>query len=125
MNQNQKLIVGIVVLIAAIGLIIFQVKRLGNDAGKGELLSQELQSGKTNLETLFGKVNGKWNSDSLWIDKASAKASASNAAEIFGDSPSMNDVKIIDATTDPENRDQLNLIRLSRSKRHHGKTIQE
>ena len=110
MNQTQKLIFGIVVLVAAIGLIIFQVKRLSNDAGMSEVSSQEFQSGKTNLEALFGKVNGKWTSDSLWIDKASAKASASKAAEIFGDSPSMNDVKIIDANTDPENHDQLNLI---------------
>ena len=106
MNQQGKLALGIVLLIVAAVIVVLQVRRLTHDPDKNQMLSDGQQAAQTQLGTLFGKVNGKWNNDALWVDKASAKTGAAVGKEVFGDSPSMDNVKIIDARKDEENRDQ-------------------
>ena len=101
-NQSVKAIVAVVVLICGIALITWQVKRMSNDPGKDTLMSETQQKGQAALETFFGQVNGKWNSDALWVDKATKTAGSSVAKEIFGDTPSISDIKIIDAAPDTE-----------------------
>ena len=109
-NQNVKAIVGVVLLIAGIALIIWQVKRMSNDPGKNTLITEAQQKGQTALESFFGQVNGKWSNDALWIDKATKTAGVTAAKEIFGDSPNMADIKIIDAATDTEYQNQIDLV---------------
>ena len=109
-NQSVKAIVAVVVLICGIALITWQVKRMSNDPGKDTLMSETQQKGQAALETFFGQVNGKWNSDALWVDKATKTAGSSVAKEIFGDTPSISDIKIIDAAPDTEYPNQIDLV---------------
>lgn len=109
-NQGVKAIVGVVLLIAGLALIVWQVKRQSNDPDKNSFLSESQQKGQEALQSLFGQVNGKWDNNALWADQKTKKEYVPVAKEVFGDSPTMDGITIIDANPDSEDLSQINLV---------------
>ena len=110
MNQNNKAIFAVILLIIAGGLFAWhyshreKVVVLAPDAAiKNE--------GVQLLEDVFSKVGSKkWSDASLWLTPNAAQAYGPVAEKIFSASPSMEGIKVLDYGTDVENNNATFLI---------------
>lgn len=103
-SNNSKLITAIVLLVIAGGIFAYRfstrekLESVGPDAAFKSAANQA-------LEEAFGAVTSKgWKDANAWTDARTAQLSAKAAEDIFGASPSMSDIKVLDCDTDSEDR---------------------
>ncbi|MBR6471263.1 MAG: hypothetical protein IKS83_05670 [Victivallales bacterium] len=107
MNQTKKLVLAIVLLVAAAGLFAWHF--MSNKQVKTEEPQEMLLNTKAAkaLENIFSKVSGgkKWNDSSLWSTPGAAKKHAARAEKFFTAQPGMDKVKVLDYGTNRDNDD--------------------
>ncbi len=102
-SNNSKLILAIVLLVIAGGIFAyrFSTREKLESGPTSEFQAQANQA----LEEALGTIASKgWKDANAWVDSSTAKTCAKNAEAIFGTSPSVSDIKVLDCGTDDENR---------------------
>ncbi|MBQ4480221.1 MAG: hypothetical protein II943_06245 [Victivallales bacterium] len=98
MNQNIKAIIAVVLLILAGGLFYWYFKPHTEPPTPETVLLDSRQAKA--LESIFSKVaSKKWSDSSLWSSAEAAKKYSGVAKELFTESPSMQNVKVLDFGT--------------------------
>lgn len=103
-SNNSKLITAIVLLVIAGGIFVyrFSTREKLEPVGPTSEFKSEANAA---LEEAFGAVASKgWKDANAWVDPRTAQLSAKAAEGIFGTSPSISDIKVLDCDTDSEDR---------------------
>ncbi len=102
-SNNSKLILAIVLLVVAGGIFAFRFSTREKLESTAPTSDFQVQA-NTALEEAFSAVGSKgWKNANAWVDARTAQMNAKNAEAIFGASPSMSDIKVLDCGTDDEN----------------------
>ncbi|MBR4125346.1 MAG: hypothetical protein IKR13_04005 [Victivallales bacterium] len=104
MNQTNKVLLAIALLIIAGGLFAWHFKpRSAAQAEEPQETYLETDHAKA-LKSIFSKVGSKkWSNASLWSSDAAAKKYQGDAENYFTANPSMDDVKILGCGTNKGN----------------------
>jgi len=111
MSNGNKVILSIVLLIAAAGILTWHFKS-SKTSQPPEPDSIVLNTPQAQaLESIFKKVGTKkWSDPSLWSSPKAASAYGKLAEKLFTATPSMDNVKILNYGANKENDDALALI---------------
>ena len=100
MDQSKKALIAVALLVIAGGLFFWQFKP--RKAAQAEITQDAvLNSAQVKaLESIFRKVGSKkWSDPSLWSSAEAAKKYSGVAKEFFTESPSMQNVKVLNFGT--------------------------
>lgn len=112
MSNGNKVILSIVLLIAAAGILTWHFKSNNKPRHIPEPPEVIMNTKQVKaLETIVAKVGSKkWSDPSLWTSPKAASTYGALAEKLFTSKPSMDTIKVLDFGTDKENDDALLLV---------------
>ena len=107
MNQTNKVILAVVLLVIAGGLFFWHFKpRSAAQTEEPQEILLDTKQAKA-IQAIFGKVAGgkKWTDPSLWSSAGAAQKFGAAAEKLFTATPSMDNVKVLDFGSNKQNED--------------------